>query len=307
MQIYKAGTFDTQTVQSMAKAFGCSHREVEQALETANPLQTLQDLVESKKPGALCVPQAPCIEPCRPRDNPLPRPHGHACMGRFQAPAAPPGRDPLVLKLEHIKPGAELFMMRRRGDETFDFDTAIKLPSNTEKWVDAAGNYNIVFDDAWCLQNGIEPGHVLEIRQRMPDGSRASQGLVVPINAENMPCTTVRVGQRGSAQQINLPPGDRIGNLQVLPLFLHDPDSSPPSVDPSRFEHSLEQGKLMLSGAAEPFSKVPMRTPWVGRASNQSSSRDQRGANDSLKKWRCLSAPKITMAEGRRSITSAST
>ncbi len=247
------GAIDLATI---AKRLECSPQELEQAFQTKNPLESLTDLLETKQAGSLCVPQAPCVEACAPRQNPLPRPKGHACMGRFQAPTAPPGRDPLVLALEQIKPGAELFMMVRRADEKFDFDQAIKLPANTEKYVQADGRYNIVFDDAWCAAHDIEPGAILEIAQRMPDGSRASDGLVVAINAAGMPCTPVQNGRAGTAHRINLPPGDRIGNIQELPLFVHEADPRPVRIDPAKLSHRVEYGKIVVRGALEPFANV---------------------------------------------------
>lgn len=255
-------------LQTLAEQLRCSPEEVKQAFTTQDPLQSLADLVEKKKPGGLCIPQAPCVERCAPRENPLPRPKGHACMGRFQAPAAPPGRDPLVLVLEKIKPGAELYMMRRRADEAFDFDQAIKLPANTEKYVQPDGSYNIVFDDDWCVAHGIEPGAILEIRQRMPDESRPSDGLVIPINGEGMPCTPVQNGRAGAAYRINLPPGDRIGNIQELPLFVHEPDTRPPAISAEKLSHTVDNGKIIVRGALEPFAKVVLENYKTGAKSD---------------------------------------
>lgn len=255
-------------LETLAQQLRCSPDEVKQAFAAPDPLQSLADLVEGKKPGRVCVPQAPCVERCSPRESPLPRPKGHACMGRFQAPAAPPGLDPLVLRLEKIKPGAELYMMRRRADEKFDFDQAIKLPANTEKFVQPNGDYNIVFDDAWCAANGIEPGAILEIRQRMPDGSRPSDGLVIPINGEGMPCTPVQNGRAGAAYRIDLPPGDRVGNIQELPLFVHEPDTRPPAICPEKFEHCVDNGKIIVRGALEPFAKVVLENWKTGAKSD---------------------------------------
>jgi hypothetical protein len=244
-----------QALDLLAKEAQKSGREKElpEAITALN--QWYSDQVDTKrKPQKVDR----CSEPAcvGPRQGAPKRPGvKSAWQGRFVEKVEPPKRDPLILELMGIVPGAKI-TIRNRSDLTKGAKDTITLPGDTKKFTGDGGYYNIVLSAEWLEKNCIRPGDILEIRQEVK--GEKSDPAVVPTNLRpaNAPQT---YGSRAQPLSINLPPGDRIDlNETVTNFFALDPDPRPPQVDPSRFTQDLCDGKVTVEGleAVEPSAMV---------------------------------------------------
>lgn len=177
--------------------------------------------------------------------TPPPQVSGTVFFGTFDTPAA--RIDPLIFDLRGVEPGTKLQVVNRSANPRGSWRTAIHLPGNTKKILDAEGSYRLALGDKQAAKLGIKPGDVLEIRQVDSSGNASKPAVLSP-----------------AASYVSTPSGppeDQFGvNLRPMPpRYTASADGRPPKVMPGSLHlRSAGHGALNVvgSGVTEPGATV---------------------------------------------------